>query len=101
MAKPWEIAKKMIEEDNSTLLKEVDYYVQRGVFYSGPDCFLLAEHRGDFWYIHCAVGENCLVKFFDLAPYPLHLVSWMRRGELKFYRWDRVLKLCKMKPKKI
>lgn len=102
MHKHWETAKKMIHANGSTLLAEMDYYTQRGVFYSGPDCFLMAEHRGDFWFIYCAVGEGCLVKFFELAPYPLEVVAWVRGNEkeAKFFKWDRVLRLCKKVEKK-
>lgn len=56
------------------------------VSFDDPDC----------WWVWLAVGVGALEVFFRHEPYPLPFLGWDRRGKARFYRREKVIKLCKI-----
>lgn len=77
--------------DEAEFFRMADLALESGVFYSGPDAFLIAFDERDCWFIWAAVGAPG--KFFSLAPYAKPHIEWGRshRGDDRVRRlpWSR------------
>ena len=94
------------------------WHLQHGLIWSGDDCFVMArpipskfvkDKAGkliswkkvecDMWYVWYAAGKNMLIRFLEVAPYPLPYVAWHREKlgleKLKTWTWEHYKKVCK------
>lgn len=98
---PWREALAAVDAagiSDDTLHKMMAHALTDGVFYSGPDAFLIAFDEENMWQIWLAAGgPGAMAKFFALAPYPRPLVAWERRcrgrSALVVHPWERVRRL--------
>ena len=88
------------DPDNDPFEEVIVAHFLTGIVISTPDVFLLARpvessdpsptdpfevyDNPDTWHIHLAAGD--LSKIADSLPYPLPLVSFVRKNRLHFYR---------------
>lgn len=83
--------------------KDLALYIRTGYVFSGPDYFLLGRRVGDGWFIHCAVGEGAMRKFWDLMPYHLPRIGWARplrgRHEVVWHSTDEIARRLGIKQK--
>ena len=85
--------------------RDLGFYLTNGFVISMPDRFIMAkpivkEHGDDpwneanpnAWYLHFAVGKNCLRWFFDQAPIKLPFLAWRRlkgsKQSIRIYSTD-------------
>ena len=84
-------AKQMYARLGQDFERDLGFYLTNGVVFSLPDRFLMAKQMdtrlGDeiwnpttanSWYVHCAVGKNCLRWFLDQAPVKFPYLAWRR-----------------------
>ena len=89
-------ARSLFENHGQNFEEQLGWYLGRGVVISLPDRFIMAKpinaSRGDdewdvrdadAWYVHVAVGANCLGWFMRQAPFRLPLLAWRRRKDPK------------------
>ncbi len=92
--KPIYEAKKMFMERGLNFEEQLSWYLTNGVVLSFEDRFLMAKpielakgddnwnpENPDCWYVHCAVGKDCLKWFFNQAPYRLPYIGWRRNKD--------------------
>jgi len=71
--------------------RDLGFYLTNGVVFSLPDRFIMGKQiekdkgddqwnpaNPDCWYVHFAVGKNCLRWFVDQAPVKLPFLAWRR-----------------------
>jgi hypothetical protein len=84
-------AKKMFLDKGINFEEQLCWYLENGVVLSFKDRFIMAKpivakdgddswnpKSPDCWYIHCAVGSNCLSWFLEQAPFKLPKLAWKR-----------------------
>jgi len=103
--KPIYEAKKISAEAGENFEKELTKHLIYGVVVSLPDRFIMGRAmqielgpdiidpvKPDCWFVHCAVGQNCLRWFVDQAPFKLPYIAWRRNndqsGKLRVYNID-------------
>ena len=93
------------------MFKDISTYMTHGYVHKTPESFILAkpvrtdldEHPSqqwgvvgaDAWYVHCAVGDDWIMDWIDLMPYPLPKVGWMRQLKdkpVKFWDLESILR---------
>lgn len=98
--KPIYEAKKMFMDLGLNFEEQLSWYLTNGVVLSFEDRFLMAKaivasegddcwnpQNPDCWYVHCAVGKDCLKWFLNQAPYKLPYIAWRRnRGRGNKFR---------------
>ena len=66
--------------------------------YLSPECIILARPMVDTWFVYLAVGDGCLARFFELAPFVLPFVSFERPAKgltaSRKYPYERIKQLC-------
>jgi len=84
------------------LLTDIMEYAKSHYAYCSPRCIILAkviEDRG--WFIYIAAGSDCLMRFFELAPFSMPYVGFARpekgRDAVKWYRWEQFYDRCSKK----
>ncbi len=95
-------AKELYAKHGLCFERDLCHYLQHGIVVAHPDRFLMAKpinkelgddvwnpEAKDTWYVHVAVGANCLKWFLEQAPYQLPFLAWRRwkaKGNaLKYY----------------
>lgn len=113
MILPWQRAKEWHEEHISTETFEqcLGWHMSRGVVYSAPDGFMLAnEARWDedreeidiggeepnAWMVELASAEGpeAFARFMRTAPHAHKWVLWCRRGEFRVraFSWEKLIR---------
>ncbi len=106
-----ERAKKFYEECELNMLQDISAYMAHGYVHKTPESFILAKTVNskldihpqnqwgikdpNAWYVHCAIGDDWIVDWIELMPYPLPLVGWMRhlkKKPVKFYDIETILR---------
>jgi hypothetical protein len=105
-------AKAMYEARGLNFEQDLGYYLTNGIVISQPDRFIMAKpirkevgekdwhpEHADSWYVHFAVGKDCLRWFLKQAPYRLPFLAWSRNkgdeAKLRIYptaRFERIAK---------
>ncbi len=86
-----EEAREMFKANGLDFDEQLGWYLEHGLVVSTPDRFLMAKPirswvgdddwdapDADCWYVHAAVGKNCLEWFVMQAPYRLPKLAWRR-----------------------
>ena len=83
------------------LLTDIMEYASFHYAFCSPNYIILAkvvEGRG--WFIHLAVGEGHLTRFFQLAPFKLPFIGFARpehERDTRWYQWERLYDHCHKK----
>lgn len=105
-------AKAMYEARGLNFEQDLGYYLTNGIVISQPDRFLMAKpvskdkgeadwhpEKPDAWYVHMAVGKDCLRWFLQQAPFRLPYLAWSRSkdedGKLRIYSTERFERLAR------
>ena len=89
---------------NANFASTVEWFLQHGTVYSDDHLFILARPwevsvglfepapKPDTWLIYLAAtnGVTPLRRFMEIAPFPLPLVAFHRRGAIKLYTWAKL-----------
>lgn len=90
--------------------QQLAWFMEHGVVVCAGDRFIMAKpidsskgddewdsESPDCWYVHCAVGRDCLKWFVGQAPFHLPKVAWRRSkdrdNKLKVYSLERLNRL--------
>jgi hypothetical protein len=105
-------AKQMYANLNLNFERDLGFYLTNGVVFSLPDRFLMAKTiagsnddgwnpaNPTAWYVHVAVGKNCLRWFLDQAPFKLPHLAWRRlknfpQNTLRIYPTEQFARFAK------
>ncbi len=100
-----ERTKNFYEECNKDMFKDISAYLAYGYIHKTPESFILAKTvksdsemhpaeqwnttGADAWYVHVAIGDDWIMDWINLMPFPLPKVGWMRQLKKKPVRfWD-------------
>ena len=103
--------KEFYDECGIDMFKDISAYMAHGYVHKTPESFILAktvrtdidEHPANqwgvdapnAWYVHAAVGDDWIMDWVDLMPFPLQKVGWMRHLKnkpVKFYDLETILR---------
>ena len=106
-----ERVKAFYDECEMDMFREISIYMAHGYVHKTPESFILAkpvrtdldEHPAnqwgvtdpDAWYVHAAVGDDWIMDWVDLMPFPLPKVGWMRhlkKKPVKFWDLETILR---------
>ena len=90
----YEQAEKMYEGKTATLAEDIDYYSKHHTVFITPFSILLARLEDEYWFIHLAIGVDCLPHFMANMPIYRPFVAWSRRDKApKIYSTEKLKRL--------
>ena len=91
----WDMVNELYRRSNRSLHEDLEYYMQHGYIFSGPDYCLIGCRIGDGWYIQCAAGVGAMEHFCKFMPYYLPYIGWRREkrnNEIAWYPTELILR---------
>jgi hypothetical protein len=101
----------LYEECEIDMFEDISTYLTYGYIHKTPTSFILAkpvDKDSEFslneqwgvtnpnaWFIHMAVGEECIKEWINLMPFKLPFVGWARENKkrpIKFYDLNKILR---------
>ena len=93
----WEQAKDLyVKRGEGNLEEDIIEYAKNYFLHITPDCIILARCEDTSWFIHLAVGHNCLDYFLSLMPIYRPFVGWCRclkSNKIKYYQTEKLKRL--------
>lgn len=95
---PYDQAKDLYrtQPQDTTFEEDLEWHFKHGVISSSHDHFLMASKQSsdgiaiDTWHVYLFAGD--IRKAFQAADVQLPFVSFRRKGKIKEYQWDVIVK---------
>jgi hypothetical protein len=99
----------LYEECGMDMFSDISTYLTYGYMHKTPTSFILAKTvdkdsdtppaeqwgtlKPNAWFVHMAVGEECVKHWINLMPFKLPYVGWARQNKkrpIKFYDLNKI-----------
>ena len=99
----------LYDECGIDMFKDISTYLVHGYMHKTPKSFILAKtvdkdsetppaeqwgtSKPNAWFVHMAVGDECIEHWINLMPYKLPYVGWARENKnrpIRFYDLNRI-----------
>ena len=103
--------KDLYEECSMDMFKDISVYMNYGYVHKTPTSFILAKtvdkdsntppaeqwnvSNPNAWFVHMALGEDCIPYWINLMPYKLPYVGWARENKkkpIRFYDLNKIIR---------